>query len=1105
MTVSQSQSTSAPPRQARHAFRISIAALVICTVYAGYLFTQAAQIGTVERYRAAFMMSGLAVMAALSAWLSRRGRSTLGIIILLGWLYAVVLESPTRQSGQGALLGVIAIMLTVIVASLTLERRWSLRMIGASVVVGIAATLLDTYGPADRPYYELTSLLIVAAICVIGFIVIVAQQFRTYPLRTKLIVAFLLISLVSVGVMALYAERTIRLALQDQVSTHLANVAQLQGTTVGNLLSKEVELLRTLSLDESIRDQAIASNAAYQGTQSSIRESILALDQQWITAANANDDANPLIRSKINNPIADHLREYRQVYPENVEVFVTDRYGALLGATNRTSDYYQADEDWWQSAFNNGQGAIYYSQPVYDRSSNSFSVDIGLPLYDRKGENIVGILRTTVDMASVVALLSTAQSGQTGRADLLLPDNTFLQAGGAKPAPGNLVKDLSKIDGATAEIDLNGVPSFAVGMPVQVADKTFADTIKQLNWHIIAHQASAEILAPVQAQAGALLLVMGLVAVIATGASVGMSQVLVRPIVHLTTVATKVSEGDLTSQAVVETEDEIGVLAATFNSMTAQLRSIVSTLEERVLARTEQLRASADVGRAAASILNTDDLLRNVVNLITDRFGFYYAAVFLVDDEERWAVLRAATGEAGQTLLERHHRLEVSGQSMVGTAIITQRARIALDVGTEAVRFANPLLPETRSEIALPLIVGNRVLGALDVQSKQAAAFDETSAAVLQAMADQIAIALNTANQFAQATSALQQTQALFAVSQALTEAKTAPELLSAVIGYVGAEVNQSALFTYGPRRATGEPEYIESVATWVRPDLVQNIQPLQSGARFSPAQMPIAYLGEPDQPLVVQNSEAEETPLPLRNLMQQFGWAALIVLPLTVGETLLGALSIGYGTARTFTADQLQLLMTLARQMAVALQSQQALAANQAALAQLDKVNRRLIGEAWQEYTETVGGGVRKVKLGADVSPDVALTTLPSMVAAPVVVSGIEIGALRLEDTAADRAWSPTEISVLQAIASEVSVAIEKARLTEQTERRAQQERTINRIAGRIRNSNSIEQMLSIAAQELRTELQATRTVAEIAPAAEPAQDLRPAGTAPDQKRDVL
>jgi GAF domain-containing protein len=140
--------------------------------------------------------------------------------------------------------------------------------------------------------------------------------------------------------------------------------------------------------------------------------------------------------------------------------------------------------------------------------------------------------------------------------------------------------------------------------------------------------------------------------------------------------------------------------------------------------------------------------------------------------------LREATGEAGRILKERQHQLEIGGRSMVGMTMKTRMARIALDVGTEAVRFANPLLPDTRSEIALPLMVGSRVIGALDVQSTQTAAFDEASASVLQSMADQIASALSNAIQFNQTQSALRRSRQLYEAGRALAAASDVQGIL---------------------------------------------------------------------------------------------------------------------------------------------------------------------------------------------------------------------------------------------------------------------------------------------------------------------------------------
>jgi PAS domain S-box-containing protein len=186
------------------------------------------------------------------------------------------------------------------------------------------------------------------------------------------------------------------------------------------------------------------------------------------------------------------------------------------------------------------------------------------------------------------------------------------------------------------------------------------------------------------------------------------------------------------------------------------------TERERLLTdlarRSTQLQTAAEVSRAASSILNPDELMRQVVNLVRERFELYYAGLFLVDqtgewagEAGRWAVLRAGTGEAGRIQLEQGHKLEIGGESMVGWCVANKQARIALDVGEEAVRFENPLLPETRSEMALPLIVRGQVIGAMTVQSTQESAFSDEDIAVLQTMADQLAVAIENARLFEQA------------------------------------------------------------------------------------------------------------------------------------------------------------------------------------------------------------------------------------------------------------------------------------------------------------------------------------------------------------------
>jgi GAF domain-containing protein len=188
-----------------------------------------------------------------------------------------------------------------------------------------------------------------------------------------------------------------------------------------------------------------------------------------------------------------------------------------------------------------------------------------------------------------------------------------------------------------------------------------------------------------------------------------------------------------------------------------ELRALQVELEKRVEQRTAQLRASNEVGQMASSILDPEAVIAKAVNLITEVFSYYYAAIFLVTDNGRWAELKDATGSAGEILKSRRHRLQTNGSSMVGLSIATQKAQIALDTGETAIRFNNPLLPNTRSEIALPLIVGERVIGALDVQSTREADFKTEEIAALQGMANQVAIAIENARLFKEMDATLEE------------------------------------------------------------------------------------------------------------------------------------------------------------------------------------------------------------------------------------------------------------------------------------------------------------------------------------------------------------
>jgi len=220
------------------------------------------------------------------------------------------------------------------------------------------------------------------------------------------------------------------------------------------------------------------------------------------------------------------------------------------------------------------------------------------------------------------------------------------------------------------------------------------------------------------------------------------------PLKDLISTFKAIEEGDLSKRANVTATDEIAEVTMHFNSMVASIEELRGTLEKQVQDRTRLLKATNDLAKVSSSILDPDELLAKIINMFTDQFNYYYAAIYIIDPGEKWAELKEATGEAGKVLKQNHHRLELTGKSMVATSIREKSPRISQNTSDEKQRIENPLLPYTRSEVALPLIAGDHVLGALNVQSTKTGDFGLEVIETMQNMAGQVAIALENARLF---------------------------------------------------------------------------------------------------------------------------------------------------------------------------------------------------------------------------------------------------------------------------------------------------------------------------------------------------------------------
>jgi GAF domain-containing protein len=324
-----------------------------------------------------------------------------------------------------------------------------------------------------------------------------------------------------------------------------------------------------------------------------------------------------------------------------------------------------------------------------------------------------------------------------------------------------------------------------------------------------------------------------------------------------------------------------------------ELEVLRASLEERVTERTHelerrsmQLHAAAEVSRAATSILDMEELIWQVVELIQARFGLYHVGLLLLDQGREWAVYRAGSGVAGRELREQGFRLEVGEGSIVGWCAAKAQARVTQDVTTDTMHVDQELLPLTRSEAALPLIARGQVLGVLSVQSDRPGAFDGATTAVLQTMADQVAVALDNARLFSEAQEALEATRRAY--GQLSRQAWL--ELLSSRTDWGYAYAHR----TVEPIRGEWRPEMLEAMETGQM--IVQICEP-------DPASE------ESGDPSRVQAGTAESS----------------LVLPLKVREDTIGVLGFYKDTEDgAWTPRETEFLQRLVAQLGSTLESAQ-------------------------------------------------------------------------------------------------------------------------------------------------------------------------------------
>lgn len=565
-------------------------------------------------------------------------------------------------------------------------------------------------------------------------------------------------------------------------------------------------------------------------------------------------------------------------------------------------------------------------------------------------------------------------------------------------------------------------------------------------------------------------------------------------------------------------------------------------LEQRVEGRTQDLERRLVLIRTAAEITGTaitaqkvEDLLERTVNLIVERLNYYHASVFLLDETSRQVLLAAASGEVGRLQKLRGYRLALDTNSITTWVARFNQPRIATDVSKDILYRMEEMLPNTQSEACFPLSIGDSVLGVLDIQCTEVAAFEPGEVEVLQVIAYHITAMIQNLRLLDQTQRNLRETSLLNLASQKIAGASKAMEIFNAISTPLQNLPCLSAIFI-------AKEDSLQVHA-------IHDPQPRQGGktaADYSglttlpirPAE--IANRLNRSEPHVTSTADSGEgLPDLLTGLFRHAGCENMALLPMWTEDRLTALIAIGWRRPDEVASETLKVLSSLAEMAGTALEKVNALESIQrqvVVLQTLDSVSRavsmeinpddlyrvihrqleQVIGEVnflialYDDESSSIqipyayeegnllqlpaiplGQGLTSIVIrskeplllventeqrATELGAQVVGAPAKSWLGVPLMVGGEVIGAIVLQDLEREHRFNQDDVRLISNLASQVAVSVRNAHLLAQTRRNAERERVLSDITSRLWASTEMESILRTAVAELGSALKARR-----------------------------
>lgn len=699
---------------------------------------------------------GIALTTGIGYLLIRAKQEVLGLgIMTYGFLFSFLVIGIYIE-GVGLLFLVAMLITTLLTVSTTVPRKRALEAIVVSTVLGVISLLVDiNYRgagfriPTAEGFSTVVTILLSAAILV-GLVLLV-RQFPYLSLRIKLIAAFTGATILALSVLGYLNNLSVQRILNDQANESLFNAASQTESTLRQFIDFNLQSIKTEAKLPVFVDYLSLHVSDRADLQENIHETL--------------------------STLAESSPEYIASYA------LLDLDGNVMADTNSNHvGENESDLTSFMSAIEEGDAVM--SPMEFDPFTKESSLYFSSPVVENDSI-ILGVLRVRYRAEVIQELVkSNNDRGGEGSFAVLFDENLIHLAHGI--APETLFTSVEDLDNASllqliadrrlpdraASENLIPLPELAQNLGGALAEpgaarffeatdvatgnlinRVVVINLQNPSWLLAFFQPQEIYLAPSEELANTTILLSIVSAAGSVVFAILISQVLASPIIALTNNAAELAKGNFDTTVEIGTHDEIGDLGQSFNSMASQLRSSIGSLETQVASRTKDLenqaamlQASVEIARDATSEAELQPMLDRASTLLYDRFGYYHVGIYLLSDDRENAVLTASTDESGQKLLEVDHTVKVSVETNLGHAcILGEPVRASASSSDSPLNF-HALLPSSQAQLVIPLNLGNRTIGAIDLHSTNPNTFTEGESQIFQALADQLSIAIEKAS-----------------------------------------------------------------------------------------------------------------------------------------------------------------------------------------------------------------------------------------------------------------------------------------------------------------------------------------------------------------------